>query len=565
MRRGYIILIIGIVLAVVIIWGYKAFSFKPREIIARELQGPFRHEQGYCWAASLPSEIFNWWGDSQSQPENSYLILYENGKPLGPAHSLHESIYNQGLGRFSHWGGKLYFSTSDNSDPNVNGRKYSFRVTPPPFNEPLVKTLVYGSLALGLTGGVAGLLLITIFSQSALIKKWLYFMALFNLSLMAFLYVNIVNPLMILGRASHVLIFLLLLIALSSIFVIYHEINSRGWLHGKKRVAFVTITIWSLLGIVILLFEVFFRIFPIYDTSALNPGVKFFWPDYVSYPLNNMGFRDRDFALNKNPHTYRIMVVGDSYTEGAGCSRKQSFPEVLERELNRRLQAAGCASRAEVYNLGRCGANTVEEVQVILKEAPVLKPDLIILAYVINDPEVHPPDIKVFDPPASVAEVHKIFLEKIHSYAYYWIFINFTLFRGSIPPGGDYHVLIHSPNYHGWIKAKEAVSTLSEFIKKNDDDLLAVIFPLFNFDEYPAKYVHIHKQVSAMMQKRDIENIDLLNLYEKNNKNLHVFAFSNRDPHPNAWAHKILGQFLSGLIWERESFKHVRDDYRSNS
>ena len=44
---------------------------------------------------------------------------------LGPAHSSHQSIRERGQGAYSHSGQQLYFSTSNNSDPNKNGRRYS--------------------------------------------------------------------------------------------------------------------------------------------------------------------------------------------------------------------------------------------------------------------------------------------------------------------------------------------------------------------------------------------------------------------------------------------------------
>ena len=54
----------------------------------------------------------------------SRVIVYENDRPLGPPHSMHGDIAALGLGRFSHWGDVIAFSTSDNTDPNSNGRKY---------------------------------------------------------------------------------------------------------------------------------------------------------------------------------------------------------------------------------------------------------------------------------------------------------------------------------------------------------------------------------------------------------------------------------------------------------
>jgi hypothetical protein len=64
-------------------------------------------------------------GDSSEKPEQSTYLVCENRHPLGPAHSEHADISTKGKGRFSHWSlAGFIFSTSDNSDPNTNGRIY---------------------------------------------------------------------------------------------------------------------------------------------------------------------------------------------------------------------------------------------------------------------------------------------------------------------------------------------------------------------------------------------------------------------------------------------------------
>ena len=63
--------------------------------------------------------------DSVDNNERSPVVIYEDGKPLGPAHCRHEDVGVFGYGCFSHWRGQGYvFSSSDNSDPNTNGRVY---------------------------------------------------------------------------------------------------------------------------------------------------------------------------------------------------------------------------------------------------------------------------------------------------------------------------------------------------------------------------------------------------------------------------------------------------------
>jgi hypothetical protein len=80
--------------------------------------------------AFIVYQDFGTLGDSNVAPTQSKLQLYENGKALGPAHSLHTDIRKFGKGRFSHWGNSLIFSSSDNSNPKTNGRSYTYRLLP---------------------------------------------------------------------------------------------------------------------------------------------------------------------------------------------------------------------------------------------------------------------------------------------------------------------------------------------------------------------------------------------------------------------------------------------------
>ncbi|MBI9034840.1 MAG: hypothetical protein JEZ03_10260 [Bacteroidales bacterium] len=95
-------------------------KYDDKQIIS--LTGDFIHENGYAWY--LPLEKFAQDADNLGNLYISKLVLLEDGTPLWYRHMIHDDIRKIGLGRYSHWNEGLIFSTSDNSDPNTNGRTY---------------------------------------------------------------------------------------------------------------------------------------------------------------------------------------------------------------------------------------------------------------------------------------------------------------------------------------------------------------------------------------------------------------------------------------------------------
>jgi hypothetical protein len=82
-----------------------------------ELAG-FTAEDGFCWLAGVPNYILS---DRESY---SKLVVLEDGQPLPQPHAAHDAIRRDGRGAYSHWGSVVYLSSSDNTDPSKNGRKY---------------------------------------------------------------------------------------------------------------------------------------------------------------------------------------------------------------------------------------------------------------------------------------------------------------------------------------------------------------------------------------------------------------------------------------------------------
>ena len=67
------------------------------------------------------------WFFGPAERNNQSLLLYEDGKLLGPV-TLPVDVNRYGLGRYAHWWSDgtsgIAFSSSDNTDPRTNGREY---------------------------------------------------------------------------------------------------------------------------------------------------------------------------------------------------------------------------------------------------------------------------------------------------------------------------------------------------------------------------------------------------------------------------------------------------------
>lgn len=116
--------------------------------------------------------------------------------------------------------------------------------------------------------------------------------------------------------------------------------------------------------------------------SAYIPGVEFLQSDegVAHVKINSEGFRDKEWKINKSPDTFRIALIGDSYTDAFGVPIEARYTEVLEDELNSRCNALNM-KKVEVLNFGMSGWGTTQELLAFRHHARKYSPDLVILAF----------------------------------------------------------------------------------------------------------------------------------------------------------------------------------------
>ncbi len=98
---------------------------------------------------------------------------------------------------------------------------------------------------------------------------------------------------------------------------------------------------------------------------------------------NRLGFREREFEMPKPAGKFRIMVLGDSLTWGAGLTEDQRYTQLLENRLREECPHV----EIEVLNFGRPGAPTTAERDLLDEHIDTVQPDLVVVGFCVNDPQ----------------------------------------------------------------------------------------------------------------------------------------------------------------------------------
>lgn len=110
------------------------------------------------------------------------------------------------------------------------------------------------------------------------------------------------------------------------------------------------------------------------STSAVQSN-----KDYkVIVNINSKGMRDKEYSYEKPKGVLRILVLGDSFTWGAGVENNETFSKFLENILD---------TNVEVINAGVNGYGTDQEYLFLTTKGYKYRPDIVLLAFCLNDIE----------------------------------------------------------------------------------------------------------------------------------------------------------------------------------
>jgi hypothetical protein len=257
------------------------------------------------------------------------------------------------------------------------------------------------------------------------------------------------------------------------------------------------------------------------------------WLKTGAVHLNSSGFREREFDAAKAPGTYRIAVVGDSFTFGNGVRQDDRYSDLLQARL---------PSHFEVLNFGAPGANTPEHRNLVAHLLPNLHPDFVLLQWYVNDMEDDDSTGRpAFHPLVPIRRVHNWLndISALYTVAnMQWAQMQVAL--GMTVSYSDYlHHRLGDPNSKDSQIDRGLLLDLIALCRRAGVPLGIVLFPdtaVRPGPDYPFGY--LHDRVLDICHAQNLTCVDLRNEFSLIKDNRLLWA-NRLDHHPSARANEI--------------------------
>lgn len=249
--------------------------------------------------------------------------------------------------------------------------------------------------------------------------------------------------------------------------------------------------------------------------------------------INALGLRDREFDVAKAAETYRVLILGDSVTFGWGVAQEKTFPKELERLLNERPPAG--RTTVEVINAGVGNYNTSQEVAYFAERGVALAPDLVILAFFLNDAEPTP------RPRAGWLARHSAFYVLLAS-----SWDNTLRWAGNRQDYRDYYLGLYEDDRPGWVECRRALRELSSLCRARNIDLRLALLPELHRLGPDYEFRPVHDKVRAAAAESGLPVYDLLNAPWSEPPE--AYWVTPGDAHPNDKGHRVIAETLAAAL-----------------
>jgi lysophospholipase L1-like esterase len=247
-----------------------------------------------------------------------------------------------------------------------------------------------------------------------------------------------------------------------------------------------------------------------------KPGLDSYFK-LAGFKTNSQGLRDKEYSLEKPSDTFRVAVIGGSFTVPAGVEIDQAFHSILENRLNQEFPDLNY----EFINFGVSGYRINNKIAALKYRALAYNPDLIL--FVLDSSQFTEDEEKEFNPKSTKNPFFQSFTYKLIS--------KIKLFKNDRD-----HQEFFDDHLRGLKEFDFALRKISQISKNYNIPVCIVVLD----------HDYSHYELSAKIKKL----VEKYSLYYSNtipafrDTNITDFTIYKIDIHPNAKANRIFADAI---------------------
>jgi lysophospholipase L1-like esterase len=266
---------------------------------------------------------------------------------------------------------------------------------------------------------------------------------------------------------------------------------------------------------------------------------------------NSLGLAGEEIGENKG-QAFRVLVLGDSITEGLYLPAPSRYTSILEEILNEKL-----TREVEVVNGAVSGYNSWQELALLEKKGLRLKPDLVIVGICLND-SVKAIPVKYINlfgrlialdiNDGSKARYLDFLYQR--SSLYKIIYDGVTAVLRNLKDQERFHNYLKNYRFSisesEWEDWRKPLREIYDLCRRNGIEVIFVIFPLQS--QLVRNETASFKPLADFLKENKIHYLDLIDIFRPHySQNIQIYR--PRDLiHPNITGHKIVAEAIAEYI-----------------
>ncbi len=260
---------------------------------------------------------------------------------------------------------------------------------------------------------------------------------------------------------------------------------------------------------------------------------------------NNEGVRDIEHSIDKDSGEYRILALGDSYTEGVGASFDSSWVRLLQNRL-----INGGKKKFEIINCGVAGSDPFYSIKLYSERFAKYTPDLILLVINTSDVDdmIFRGGMERFLPNGNTRYKKGPWFEPMYAKSYFIRFVAHFLL------GYNGRLIKRNKMGEEERKSKEnliqAIEYLRDAAENNQSKFLLIVHP--TADECAANVYRFDEEFFLQLNKKNIDYADIYNsIHETIDASNYLYYSWEKDMHYNGRGYELMANKIYLEIVDR--------------